>query len=117
MIDHVEPRNRAERRAASRRTRKVAALGSGAILAMGVAGTATTLLSAAPAGAAAPIVVDSLTDDGTGTTLRDAITQANADTRGLTSSPSRPDSPGPSPSRPTSRTSPRRSTSRVRVRR
>ena len=54
MTDHIEPRNRAERRAASRRTRKVAALGSGAILAMGVAGTATTLLSAAPAGAAAP---------------------------------------------------------------
>jgi hypothetical protein len=57
----------------------VAALGSGAVLAVGAAsGVAALLTSAAPAGAAAPIVVTSLADDGTGTTLREAIEQANA---------------------------------------
>lgn len=78
MTDQIPPRNRAERRAASRRTRQVAALGSGAVLAIGAAGGLSTLLAAAPAGAAAPIVVDSLADDGTGTTLREAIEAANA---------------------------------------
>ncbi|MDQ1431428.1 MAG: hypothetical protein QOF40_2030 [Actinomycetota bacterium] len=71
--------NRQQRRAAARRSRKVAALGSGAMLAASAAGVATTLMSAAPASAAAPIVVTSLADDGTGTTLREAIDQANTD--------------------------------------
>jgi parallel beta-helix repeat protein/predicted outer membrane repeat protein len=78
MSEPAEPRNRAERRAAARRGRRVAALGSGAVLAVGAAGGIATLLSAAPASAADPIVVTSLTDDGTGTTLREAIEQANA---------------------------------------
>ncbi len=56
----------------------MAALGSAAVLAS-AAGGAAVVLSSAPAGANAPIVVDSLADDGTGTTLRDAIDQANTD--------------------------------------
>ena len=74
--------NRSQRRRAARTERrsahKVAALGSVAVLASASAGAAL-VLSSAPAGANAPIVVDSLTDDGTGTTLRDAIDQANTD--------------------------------------
>jgi parallel beta-helix repeat protein len=71
--------NRQQRRSAARRSRKVAALGSGAMLAVSAAGVATTLMSAAPATAATPIQVTSLLDDGTGTTLREAIDQANTD--------------------------------------
>jgi parallel beta-helix repeat protein/predicted outer membrane repeat protein len=75
----MEPRNRAERRAVGRRARKVAALSSGAVLAIGAAGTAVSVLSATPASANTPIAVTSLADDGSGTTLREAIEQANSD--------------------------------------
>ena len=76
--------NRTQRRAAARserhaRTarsvphRRALALGSAAVLAAAGASTAVTL-SAGVAGANAPIVVDSLADDGSGgTTLREAI--------------------------------------------
>ncbi len=77
MTDVNPPRNRAERRAGARRTRKMAAMGSGAVLAIGAAGAVTTLAAPSPAGAAAPIVVTSLADGGAGS-LRDAIEQANA---------------------------------------
>ena len=73
--------NRSQRRAAARhdRRRKVTALGSAAILASAGAGAAVVLTSTA-ASANATIVVDSLTDDGSGgTTLREAINQANTD--------------------------------------
>ena len=73
--------NRSQRRAAARhdRRRKVTALGSAAILASAGAGAAVVLTSTA-ASANATIVVDSLTDDGTGgLTLREAIEQANTD--------------------------------------
>ncbi len=72
--------NRAQRRAELRHhgKRRAVALGSAAVLASAGGGAALVLASSAPAGANAPIVVDSLTDDGTGTTLRDAIDQANS---------------------------------------
>ena len=75
--------NRAQRRADARTHRRTArtatALGSAAVLASAGAGAAIVLTQSA-ASANAPIVVDSLTDDGSGgTTLREAINQANTD--------------------------------------
>ena len=74
--------NRRLRRAAARSerrvSRKAAALGSAAVLASAGAGAAVVLTGGA-AGANAPLVVDSLADDGTGFTLREAIDQANTD--------------------------------------
>jgi len=75
--------NRAQRRTDARthpRTARTAtALGSAAVLASAGAGAAVVFTQSA-ASANAPIVVDSLTDDGSGgTTLREAINQANTD--------------------------------------
>jgi predicted outer membrane repeat protein len=81
--------NRALRRAAARRGRKLAALGSGAVLVSGAAGMALTL-SASPAGAAATFTVDDSGDSGPvagdctditvgNCSLRDAIAAANFD--------------------------------------
>ena len=67
--------NRAQRRAAQR-TKKVAALGSGMVLAAAGASTALTLASSAPAGANATIVVSTTADTGAGS-LRQAIIDAN----------------------------------------
>src|SRR3954447_1325326 len=77
MTDLNPPRNRAERRAGARRPRKLAAMGSGAVLAVGAAGAVTMLVAPSAAVAAAPIVVTSLNDGGAGS-LREAIDQANA---------------------------------------
>ncbi len=68
--------NRAARRAAGQRGRKLAALGSGAVLATGAAGAAVTL-TAGPAGAAT-FTVTNTNDAGAGS-LRQAIIDANAD--------------------------------------
>lgn len=65
------------RRESHSRSRKLLAVGSGAVLATGAAGA--VLFAGGTASAAGSIVVDSLTDDGTGTTLREAIEQANTD--------------------------------------
>jgi len=67
--------NRAQRRAAQR-TKKVAALGSGMVLAAAGASTALTLASSAPAGANTTIVVSTTADTGAGS-LRQAILDAN----------------------------------------
>jgi len=67
--------NREQRRRSARRSKKFAAIGSGAVLIAGVAGPGSVLL-AGPA-AAATFNVDSLADDGTGETLREAIVAAN----------------------------------------
>ena len=66
--------NRAERRTQARRAKKLAALGSGAALASGVA-TAAVTLSATPAGAAT-IVVTNTSDNAPGS-LRAALAAAN----------------------------------------
>lgn len=73
------PPNRAARRAAGRKVRRLGALGSGAVLATGAGGAAVTL-SASPAGAAT-FTVTSPVDDGTGIiagSLSKAILDANA---------------------------------------
>jgi hypothetical protein len=66
--------NRASRRAADRRGRKLAALGSGAALASAGA-AATVALSATPAGAATIVVTN--TDDSGAGSLRQALADAN----------------------------------------
>ena len=68
--------NREQRRRASRRSKRMVAVGSGAVLVAGVAGPGG-LLTASVA-SAETFTVDSLADDGTGTTLREAIEAANA---------------------------------------
>jgi hypothetical protein len=75
--------NRATRRAAARRGRKLAALGSGAILASGLAVGAVAAFPSA-AGAATTITVANTNDSGAGS-LRDALANANTgDTIDLT---------------------------------
>ena len=74
--------NRAARRAAARRGRKLTALGSGAVLATGVA--ARAMAAFAPAAGAVPIVVQNTNDSGAGS-LREALANANpGDTIDLT---------------------------------
>ncbi len=74
--------NRATRRAAARRSRKLAALGSGAVLATGVA--AGVMAAFPQAAGAAPIVVQNTDDSGAGS-LREALANANpGDTIDLT---------------------------------
>lgn len=74
--------NRATRRAAARRSRKLAALGSGAVLATGVA--AGVMAAFPQAAGAAPIVVQNTNDSGAGS-LREALANANpGDTIDLT---------------------------------
>ena len=75
LHEQVGP-NREQRRRASRRSKRMVAVGSGAVLVAGVAGPGG-LLTASVA-SADTFTVDSLTDDGTGTTLREAIEAANA---------------------------------------
>lgn len=78
----VDAPNRAARRAAGRRTRRLAALGSGAVLATGMASGA--IAAFAPAAGAATIAVTNTDDAGAGS-LRDALANANAgDTIDLT---------------------------------
>ncbi len=72
MTDNVQPPNRAARRAHARRSRKVAAIGSGVALA---AGTLGALGALAPEAGAAPAVTN-LNDNGPGS-LRDALQNAN----------------------------------------
>jgi Right handed beta helix region len=67
--------NRATRRAAARRGRKLAALGSGAVLATGAAAGAVATF-ASSAGAATTIAVTNTNDSGAGS-LRDALANAN----------------------------------------
>ena len=75
-VDGNEPTgNRAQRRAASRRSKKLVAMGSGAVLVAGITGP--TVLSQSPVSAAATFTVTSLGDSGAGT-LRDAIDSANS---------------------------------------
>ncbi len=74
--------NRATRRAAGQRGRKLAAIGSGAVLATGVA--AGAVASFATSAAAAPITVQNTNDSGAGS-LREALANANpGDTIDLT---------------------------------
>ena len=67
--------NREQRRKAGRRSKRMVAVGSGAVLVAGVAGPGG-LLTASVA-SAETFTVDSLADDGTGETLREAIEAAN----------------------------------------
>jgi parallel beta-helix repeat protein len=70
--------NRAERRAAGKRSKKAAALGSGVILAASGAGMAATLAASSPAAAASQtFTVTNLDDSGAGS-FRQAILDANA---------------------------------------
>lgn len=92
---HVPTPNRAARRSAARRARKVAALGSSAVLAGGAGAMVTSLLSAAPAGALTTHQVTQLGDAGDGTcdvtcTLRDAADDSanDGDDSAITFAPS-----------------------------
>src|SRR4051794_7722448 len=81
-MSNVAP-NRATRRAAERRGRKLAALGSGGLLATGMASGALAVLPHA-AGAATTIAVTTTADSGAGS-LRQALADANpGDTIDLT---------------------------------
>jgi len=82
--EEIVPRNRAARRAAGHRARKIGALSSSVVLA-GAAGAAVMgVMSTTPAGALTTFEVNQTTDAGDGTcdatcTLRDAVENATAD--------------------------------------
>ena len=75
MTDEVQTPNRATRRANGRRSRKVAAIGSGVALATGTLGALGAFGALAPDAGAAPAVTN-LDDSGPGS-LRDALANAN----------------------------------------